>query len=495
MTGMVFSSMTFIYCFLPVVFLLYFASKNIAWRNAVLLVSSLVFYSWGEPTFVILMIATSLVAYLGAMAISKPSWCYARKPIFITTVILIVLNLFVFKYFNFAVSIVESISNQSFGFETIALPIGISFYTFQILSYVIDLYNGKVSLQKNYLKLLLYVCLFPQLIAGPIVRYSTVEYEIDNRSTDLEDVIVGLRRFVIGLSKKLLLSNGLAHIAEIVYKGDPGIYGSLMYWVAAISYALEIYFDFSGYSDMAIGLGRIFGFHFFENFEHPYIATSVTDFWRRWHISLSSWFRDYIYIPMGGNRVNSLRWIFNILVVWALTGLWHGASWNFVLWGLYYAVFLILEKLALRKVLDKMPTFVRVFYTIFVVILGWVIFNMTDLSKLGLCFSMMFSAVATDFTKMVAADSEILVLLLYIPIGIICSLPIGTWIKNRIDEKYEEKLSLKYPRGMRNRRNRLPKGYPIWLEALFNLGSLMLLFLCIVFVLSTKFNPFIYFRF
>ena len=469
---MVFSSMTFIYFFLCLVVLLYFPVRNRAWRNGVLLVASLLFYSWGEPRFVVMMILSAAIAFAGGLLMCSPKLEKQRKTVFICTVVLITAALFVFKYFNFVVENVEAISGANFGVKQIALPIGISFYTFQILSYVIDLYKKEVGLQKNFFYLLLYVCFFPQLIAGPIVRYSTVEEEILTRQETLEDATYGARRFCIGLAKKVLISNGVAKVAEIIYGGDPAVYGSAMYWVAAIAYSLQIYFDFSGYSDMAIGLGRIFGFHFLENFNHPYISLSVTEFWRRWHISLSSWFRDYIYIPLGGNRVPKGRWIFNILVVWALTGLWHGASWNFVFWGLYYAAFLIFEKLLFKQVLDKLPKFVRWIYTSFVIVIGWVIFNITDASKLFAALGMMFNFTACNVSKMIAADSEILTALLYVPLGIIFMLPVGDFLNKQITSDRT-----------------------VVDDIVKNAVCLVLFGLSVCFILSTKFNPFIYFRF
>ena len=468
---MVFSSMTFIFTFICLTVLLYFPIKNRAWRNGVLLVASLVFYSWGEPKFVIMMILSSLIAYLGGVLMKKESMQNYSKAIYVICLVLITANLLVFKYTNFFAENIETLFNVSLGIKEIALPIGISFYTFQILSYVIDLYHDRVGLQKNFAYLLLYVSFFPQLIAGPIVRYSTVENEINHRQENLVDAAVGVRRFSIGLAKKVLLSNGLAKLAEIIYAGDTAVFGSGMYWIAAVSYALQIYFDFSGYSDMAIGLGRIFGFHFLENFNHPYISLSVTDFWRRWHISLSSWFRDYIYIPLGGNRVSTAKWIRNILIVWILTGFWHGASWNFVLWGLYYAVFLLFEKLCFGKVLDKLPKFISWIYTAFIVVIGWVIFNLTDFAQMSRALSMMFSFAPSDFGRIITLDSEILTMFIYIPLGIIFMLPVS-------------KLDIK----------KLIKNDLIN-DIILNVGSLLLLVLCVVVLLSTKFNPFIYFRF
>ena len=300
---MVFSSITFVYAFFPLVAVAYYLSKNRVYRNVVLLLASLLFYSWGEPRFLLLMLAATLAAYCGGLLMERST--AHKRLILIVTVVLLVGNLFVFKYLNF---FSENLS-ALFGWRALpklTLPIGISFYTFQILSYVIDLYRGEIRVQRNYFYLLLYVSFFPQLIAGPIVRYETVEQEILERRESIDDVAAGLRRFILGLAKKVILANNIARIAETIYAGDSAVYGTTLYWLAAVAYALQIYFDFSGYSDMAIGLGRMFGFHFLENFDHPYTALSITDFWRRWHISLSTWFRDYVYIPLGGNRVKKI---------------------------------------------------------------------------------------------------------------------------------------------------------------------------------------------
>jgi len=425
------------------------------------LVASLIFYSWGEPKYVILMIITAAIAYGGGLLIDKFNAQNAKekkKSCYIITIVLILSGLLVFKYTDF---ILSSFGAEGPGF---ALPIGISFYTFQILSYVIDLYRGNVSVQKNPLRLLLYVSFFPQLIAGPIVRYQTVEEEIGQRSHSIDEAARGIRRFILGLAKKCILANGVSQIAELIYAGDSSVYGCGSYWLAAICDALQIYFDFSGYSDMAIGLGRIFGFHFLENFDHPYLASSVTDFWRRWHISLSSWFRDYIYIPLGGNRVSKSKWIFNIFVVWALTGLWHGASWNFVLWGLYYAVFLLIEKLFLGKYLEKTHITKHV-YTILVVVIGWVIFNLVDPSQMAFALSKMFSFTGTSTFDVISANSQILKGLIFVPLSIlsIFAQPLIDWF-----EKH---------------------------EALANAVSTILLVISIVFLISSSYNPFIYFRF
>ena len=386
---MVFSSLTFLCLFLPLAVIPYYLCKNRTWRNGLLLVLSLFFYSWGEPKYVVMMLAATVVAYLGGLAMAawrdKPR---ARRAVFVVTVVLVVLNLLVFKYLNFFWDNLTRFLPVQGTIPEIALPIGISFYTFQILSYVIDLYRGKVKLQRNFFYLLLYISFFPQLIAGPIVRYSTIEEEILHRRESWEDVAEGLRRFILGLGKKVILANGAAAVAELIYGGNPEIYGTAMYWLAAFAYTMQIYFDFSGYSDMAIGLGKIFGFDLLENFNYPFISRSVSEFWRRWHMSLGGWFRDYLYIPLGGNRVSKRKWVRNILVVWMLTGLWHGAAWNFVLWGLLFAALLMMEK-ALPG-LQRLPGVLRHGYVLLAVILSFVLFNADTLAQAGNDFSALF---------------------------------------------------------------------------------------------------------
>lgn len=468
---MVFSSLTFLYFFLPLTILMYFLCGNRIYRNTILLFASVFFYSWGEPKLVVLMLLAALLAYIGGLFIYRfnaQNRKTAKRVAFLVTMLLLVANLFFFKYFNFTMENLQALFGTASYIPTIALPVGISFYTFQILSYVIDLYWGKVEVQKNFFYLTLYLCFFPQLIAGPIVRYQTVEHEIRNRTESVDEVAAGLRRFVVGFAKKVIIANNVARIAVIVYSGDADIYGSVMYWLATIAYALQIYFDFSGYSDMAIGLGKVFGFHFLENFNYPYIATSITDFWRRWHISLSSWFRDYIYIPLGGNRVNRGRFILNILIVWTVTGLWHGAQWNFVLWGLYYGIILLLEKLILGRLIEKLPKFICWCYAMFFVLLGWVLFNLTDFTQLTLALAQMFKGVPTNWTAVVSADSNILYAILYIPLGIICMFPVAKHFK---------------------------QPYNTWMTVMYNIWAVLLFALSLVFVFSSTYNPFIYFRF
>ena len=468
---MVFSDLDFLYFFLPLAVILYFICKNLIWRNSVLLVFSLIFYAWGEPKRIFLMLAASLVAYIGGILIEKfrkDQKTTLRRAVFILTTVLLVLNLFIFKYLNFTVDNINLLLSHDITIPNIILPIGISFYTFQILSYVFDLYLGNVNVQKNYFYLTLYVTFFPQLIAGPIVRYKTVEEEIHERCSSVDSFAHGLRRFIRGLAKKILVANTVAVICETIYGGDPRIFGTSLYWLAAIAYSLQLYFDFSGYSDMAIGLGEIFGFHFLENFDHPYIACSVTDFWRRWHISLSTWFRDYIYIPLGGNRVSAFRHILNIMAVWALTGFWHGAQWNFIIWGIYYGVLLLFEKYFLAKLLKKIPKFFGWLYTMFFVVIGWVLFNLTDFSKLKTALSVMFSAVPTDFPAVFAASGDKLFELCFLPVAIILMFPI---------------------------RQKFDRFTGSGATVASNILHILLFAVCIIFSISSSYNPFIYFRF
>lgn len=465
---MLFSSLTFLYFFLPAVLLLYFVINNRTWRNAVLLVSSLVFYSWGEPKYVFLMLASTMAAWLCGLGIDRFREKQRLSHAFlVVSLVLLLGSLAVFKYLNFFVENLNRIDGVELKVRSIALPIGISFYTFQILSYLIDLYWGKVRVQKSYLRFTLYVSFFPQLIAGPIVRYETVEREISLRCENWDDVVGGMRRFILGLAKKVLIANNVAAASVYIYSSSAA--GSGAYWLAAVCYTLQIYFDFSGYSDMAIGLGRMFGFHFLENFDYPYISRSVTEFWRRWHMSLSSWFRDYVYIPLGGNRVKTSRWILNILVVWALTGLWHGAQWNFVLWGLYYAVLLLGEKLIWGSALKKLPSAVQWLYTMVIVTVGWVLFDRTDFSQLGHVMGVMFGLVPTNWIALLAGDvSKVFDLLFIIP-GILFSFPIARRLS------FSEKGTAS--------------------AVAVNCIYAALLALCIAFIISSSYNPFIYFRF
>ena len=375
---MLFSSIPFLYYFLPAVLIVYFLVPRVL-KNTVLLVFSLVFYGWGEPKYLFLMMGSILLFYLCGLAIGLSKTRPWQKFWLIVSVVVSLTLLGIFKYADFFVESFNAATGLSIPLLRLALPVGISFYTFQCLSYTIDVYRGNAQVQKNPISFGTYASLFPQLIAGPIVRYVDVARELDNRTHSWDQVALGLRRFLVGLAKKVILADNFALLMKLFR--ESGEQSVLFYWMYAIAFMLNIYFDFSGYSDMAIGLGKVFGFHFIENFNYPYMSKSIGEFWRRWHMSLGSWFRDYVYIPLGGNRVKTGRWVFNTLVVWMLTGLWHGASWNFVLWGLLYAVFLMIEKWV--PFLKKMPEVLRHTYVLLIVMLGFVLFNATDIAQAG----------------------------------------------------------------------------------------------------------------
>lgn len=391
---MLFSSIPFLYYFLPVVLLLYFIVPKCL-KNGVLLISSLFFYAWGEPRIVLIMIASILVGYVSGLLIEAFRHKKADKIIMIVSVVIQLGCLVYYKYMDFFIANLNQISGAGIPLLKIALPIGISFYTFQILSYTVDIYRGEKA-QKNPINLAMYISMFPQLIAGPIVRYKDIAPQLNakERKVTWDDAAYGIRRFVLGLGKKILIANQLGELCDVFYaSGEKSV---LFYWMYAVGFSLHIYFDFSGYSDMAIGLGKIFGFHFVENFNYPFISGSVTEFWRRWHISLGSWFRDYVYIPLGGNRVPKWRWFLNIFVVWMLTGFWHGAAWNFVMWGLFFAVLLVIEKLYLLKVLEKHKIFGHI-YVIFAVLISFVIFNADNLKEIGIVLGGMAGLGNTPF--------------------------------------------------------------------------------------------------
>ena len=463
---MLFTSISFLYYFLPIVLITYFIVPR-KYKNLVLLIFSLIFYFYGEPKYIFLMLLEIFVAYIGAITIDK----YKSKSIFILTLFIPIILLVVFKYTDFFITNINNIFNTRFKLLNIALPIGISFYTFQIISYIVDVYKGKVKVQKNFIKLATYVSLFPQLIAGPIVRYEVIEDELDNRKHSFEDFAIGVRRFTIGLAKKVLIANMLG---ELCTKFDLVDERSVVfYWIFAISYMLQIYFDFSAYSDMAIGLGRIFGFHFLENFDYPYISKSITEFWRRWHISLGSWFRDYVYIPLGGNRVSKIKFLRNILIVWLLTGFWHGASWNFIIWGLLFGILLIFEKLYLNKILDKLPNFIKRIYVLFIVMISFIIFNANTMNTawhdiIGL-FGFNKEAFINTYT-IYYLKSYLLVII----IAIIASTPIPKNIINKL-----------------NKNKSLNKVINL-LEPIF---IIILLLITTSYLIDNSYNPFLYFRF
>ena len=460
---MLFTSISFLYYFLPITLILYFIVPK-KYKNVILLVSSLLFYFYGEPIYVFLMIAEILIAYFGALLIDK----YTDKTILIILLIIHISLLFIFKYTDFILTNINNIFNANINLLKLALPIGISFYTFQIISYEVDVYKKKVSVQKNIINLATYVSLFPQLIAGPIVRYESINEELDNRKTTFNDFSYGVRRFIIGLSKKVLLANVLGELCSTFNTiSDKTV---VFYWLFAISYMLQIYLDFSAYSDMAIGLGRMFGFHFLENFNYPYISKSITEFWRRWHMSLSSWFKDYVYIPLGGSRCEKTKIIRNIFVVWFLTGLWHGASWNFIIWGLLFGIVLVIEKLFLQKILDKTPNIFKHIYVLFIVMISFVIFNGENIIN---NIQGLFGINNISFIKSVSIHY----LKNYLIILIISILACTPLFKNIIEKLKNNKKIIKVINLLE----------PIYL--------VLLLFIVTVYLIDNSYNPFLYFRF
>ena len=380
---MVFSSVMFLFYFLPILLLVYFVCP-VKYRNFVLLFFSLLFYFIGEPINIIFLLLSCFINYYGSVLINKNKSKKTKKLVFIGTIIYNIIQLLFFKYINFFISNLNYIPFVDIPLVNILMPIGISFYTFQAISYVCDVYSGKVKPAKTIFTYMTYLTLFPQLIAGPIVRYETIEEDLKNRSIKFDNVSTGLKLFIIGLSKKVLLANVLG---ELINKFV--VETIVSSWMKPILYTLQIYFDFSGYSDMAIGLGLVFGFHFLKNFNYPLIANSITDFWRRWHMSLSSFFRDYVYIPLGGNRVSKPKWIRNILIVWFLTGFWHGASWNFILWGVYFGIILLIEKLLIGKYLEKTKVFKHI-YTLIIVIISFLIFSTDNINNVFISLGNMF---------------------------------------------------------------------------------------------------------
>ena len=406
---MLFSSISFLYYFLPALLLLYFIvpfkfkvfkKKTGEWmyfevKNFVLLIASLFFYFYGEPIYVFLMVGTILVNYIMGLLIDKLRNTVWSKGFLWVSVIVSLGSLGFFKYSDFFISNINSLFNAEIDLLGLALPIGISFYTFQILSYTIDVYRGEAKVQKSFLRLATYVSLFPQLIAGPIVRYTTVEEDLTERKHTFEGFSTGVTRFIIGLSKKVLIADTLGTLSRTLRASDEQ--SVVMYWVLAVALSLQLYFDFSGYSDMAIGLGRIFGFRFLENFNYPFISKSIAEFWRRWHMSLGSWFRDYVYIPLGGNRVSKWRWLFNTLVVWFLTGFWHGADWTFIFWGLFFALFLVLEKFFLNKFFEKIPRVFSHIYVVVLILISFVLFSADGISGAISDIGAMFGAGGLPF--------------------------------------------------------------------------------------------------
>ncbi len=461
---MLFSSNVFLYFYFPIVLLLYYLTPR-KFRNVTLFLVSLVFYGWGEPVYVLLMLATIGINYaFGAWIHNLHQKEKSAKGVLAAGVAANLLILGFFKYAGFLVDSLKSVLPfmESVATPQIALPIGISFYVFQSMSYIIDVYRNDAPVQKNPITFGTYVTLFPQLIAGPIVRYSDVALQLQTRRENMTQFASGVRLFIIGLAKKVLLANQMGAMWEAL-QTQPG---TLTAWVGIAAYSLQLYFDFSGYSDMAIGLGRMLGFEFLINFNYPYISKSITEFWRRWHISLSTWFREYVYIPLGGNRKGLPRQILNLLIVWGLTGFWHGASWNFLLWGLYYGILLIIEKVVLLKVLKKTPAVINHIYTVFLVLLGWALFYFEDMSALGAFFTRAFSPVPTGTVTV----NTILGYLPLFLVSVLAATPLGAYCYRKLREK----------KGM------------AWVAIAI---AAVLMLLCVAALASQSYNPFIYFRF
>ena len=459
---MVFSSVIFVFFFLPACLLLYFAVPGIRAKNTVLLLFSLVFYSWGEPVYIVLMLLSILMNYASGRFMERiPEW---KKEILVTAVCLNLAVLGFYKYFGFAAEIFTSVTGLAVKAHSLPLPIGISFYTFQALSYIIDVYRRKAEAQKSLPQFALYISMFPQLIAGPIVRYQTVAAQLGSRTVSSEGLGRGMARFVFGLAKKVLLANLLGKVFEAT-GFQLGPVSVLSAWTGLIAYSLQIYFDFSAYSDMAIGLGKMLGFDFQENFDAPYGSASVTEFWRRWHISLGTWFKEYVYIPLGGNKAGAARHILNIMIVWALTGLWHGAAWNFVLWGVYYGVLLLFEKYVVFRL--KLPRPVGHIATVLLVFLGWGLFLCSSLGEVGCAFSNLFGTGAQALADKQAAG-------LLRQYGILLCAAAG----------------LSGPFAL-SQRKKLMDEHP----AALALAAAVLLFLCTAFLVTENYNPFLYFRF
>lgn len=464
---MVFSSMVFLCIFLPVVFLLHLLLPGIRAKNGMLLLASLAFYAYGEPVYVILMIASAFVNYLSALLIGKnPA---GKKAVMAVNVILNLGVLVLFKYTGFLAESVNTIFGTAIPVPSIRLPIGISFFTFQAMSYVIDVYRGVTGAQKNFGKVLLYISFFPQLIAGPIVKYHDIAQEIENRTQTVDGVTDGIRRFVVGLSKKVLISNTVGLVADTLFAADVSGLNAAAAWIGAVSYMLQIYFDFSGYSDMAIGLGEMFSFHFKENFNYPYISGSIREFWRRWHMSLSGWFQEYLYIPLGGSRKGKIRTVINKFIVFLCTGIWHGANVTFLFWGLYHGCFLMLEEIvpAIREQGGKVKSFFQHVYTLLVVLIGFVFFRADSMHQGAAWIKTMFTGFGSNTAAMSLALEQLTPLyLVTAAVGIVACCPVKMLVK---------------------------KGRAY--EAVTAAGSLALLLLCMLSLASGTYNPFIYFRF
>lgn len=472
---MLFASTTFFFLFLPAVLIIYYGllRKSLALKNLFLTIVSLIFYAWGEPKFVLIMLLSIVANWFFGIGVARYMETNKKlaKAVVAAAVVFNLFTLFIFKYLSFTAGIISDIFGVSSPVGQIALPIGISFFTFQAMSYVIDVYRGQGTYQKSIMNVGLYISCFPQLIAGPIVRYETVAYEIENRKETVDDFLDGFARFVVGMAKKVLIANNLALCADHAF-GAVNELTVAASWLGAVCYAFQIFFDFCGYSDMAIGLGKMFGFHYLENFDYPYISRSITEFWRRWHISLGTWFRDYVYIPLGGNRGSKLRMVFNIFMVWLLTGIWHGANWTFIVWGLMYFVLLIVEKFTgLNKwKTGKVGSFLRWGYAMFFVLMGWVLFRAESLSQAWLYIKTMLGFGARPLTNDLFWP-ELKSVWVFLVVAAVFSTPIASRISQRID-----------------RNKALP-------QILYNVVLIVLLIAVLASIVSSSHNPFIYFNF
>ncbi len=467
---MVFADLTFLYRFLPLNLLFYFAVPNNKWRNAVLTVFSLVFYAWGEPVWIVLLIFSATIDYFHGLGIARFPGGVVPKLMVASSLVLNLGLLGIFKYSDFFISTLNAITGLSIPCPGISLPIGISFYTFQTISYVIDVYRGEVPAQRSYANFLMYVSMYPQLVAGPIVRYQTIMSEVESRQITFSKFSSGVSRFCFGLLKKVYVANHAGQLASTYLDGNLAELSTPAAWFGLLMYTLQIYYDFSGYSDMAIGLGRMFGFSFSENFNYPYISRSVSEFWRRWHISLGSFFRDYVYIPLGGNRRHLVR---NLLVVWFLTGLWHGASWNFILWGLFYGALILLEKILLGKTLCRIPL-VSNLYTMFCVVVGWGIFYFTDFARLAQFFGVLFGGgAAADPMLAITLQNNIF----WIIAAVAFCMPVAPVIWRKLLGNSNSRFTLEA------------------VEAVQLAANLVTLIACTALLVGQSYNPFLYFRF
>lgn len=470
---MVFSSLFFLCVFLPITLGLYYVIKNRTYRNWILIITSLFFYAWGEPVWISLLIISTLFNYYFALVIERNRGSWKEKASLTAAIALNIIILGYFKYSGFIVDNLNSLLGTSFEILRFGLPVGISFYTFKTISYVVDVYRRDVKAQPSFFKLLLYVSMFHQLVAGPIVRYKDIDDAIDNRVESFEGFNYGVSRFIVGLGKKVLLANTASNVASMVMGNNYSRLSVAGAWLGILLLSLQIYLDFSGYSDMAIGLGAMFGFKYKENFDYPYISKSVTEFWRRWHISLSSFFRDYVYIPLGGNRKYQMR---NLFIVWFLTGLWHGASWNFVLWGMYYFLLLVLEKTFFLKVLDRIPAVFSRIYSLLAVLVGWVFFFHTDIGQaltyLGIMFGINTRPISSPEVSIHFLNNAVLII-----VSVLACTPAASWIYRKIKN--------------RNKENESGIAETLIRPAI----NIFILILSIIFLVGQSYSPFLYFKF